>query len=194
MCVAVDIDREHRLGRREVPYAVNPLRVAEITTPHRVWNRVYIFRVRSEIGYEKSHILVWNRVRVFRTGRHTPTQKYYEYPPPPPPRAADTHLYLKEIINWMSNVLDNPLSQIMGCISPQDYLSGACFQDVSTPSPNTCVSHPSRLLKGNVPLIVLWNPSLSLRCSVGEKKKHYPRRNFCSDVLGKVNDLPAKTR
>ena len=45
---------------------------AEITTPHRVWNRVYILRVMSEIGYGKSYILVWNRVRVFRTGRHTP--------------------------------------------------------------------------------------------------------------------------
>ena len=53
--------------------------------PHRVWNRVYILRVRFEIGYGKSYILVWNRVRVFRTGRHTPTQKYYEYPPSSPP-------------------------------------------------------------------------------------------------------------
>ena len=56
-------------------------RVAEITVPHRVWYRVYILRVRSEIWYRKSYILVWNRVRVFRTGRHTPTQKYYEYSP-----------------------------------------------------------------------------------------------------------------
>ena len=31
----------------------------------------------SEIRYGKSYILAWSRVRVFRTGRHTPTQKYY---------------------------------------------------------------------------------------------------------------------
>ena len=60
-------------------------RVAEITIPHRVWNRVYNVRVRSEIGHRKSCILVWYRVKIFRTGRHTPTQKYYEYETPTTP-------------------------------------------------------------------------------------------------------------
>ena len=73
------------LRRHEDLYAINLLRVAEFATHHRVWNRVYILRIRSEIGYGKSYILVWNRVRVFRTAQHTPTQKYYEYTPPPPP-------------------------------------------------------------------------------------------------------------
>ena len=36
----------------------------------------------SEIGNGKSYILVWNKVRVFRTGRHTHTQKYYEFSQP----------------------------------------------------------------------------------------------------------------
>ena len=40
------------------------LRVAEMTVPHWIWNRVCILRVRSEIGYGKSYNhLVWNRVR-----------------------------------------------------------------------------------------------------------------------------------
>ena len=29
--------------------------------------------------------MVWYRVRVSESPRHTPTQKYTEYPPPPPP-------------------------------------------------------------------------------------------------------------
>ena len=45
-----------------VPYGV--IRVAAIAVPHRVWSRVYIRRVRSEIGYGKSYILVWNGARV----------------------------------------------------------------------------------------------------------------------------------
>ena len=68
------------MGRHEVQYTVNLLRVAKFATHHRVRNRVYILRVKSEIGYGKSYILVLNRVRVFRTGQHTPTQKYYENP------------------------------------------------------------------------------------------------------------------
>ena len=68
----MDIDRDEKKTRTSFEaYAVTLLRVAEIATHHRVWNRVYILRVRSEIGYEKSYILVWNRVRVFRTGPHT---------------------------------------------------------------------------------------------------------------------------
>ena len=49
---------EHRLGRHKVPYAVTLLRVAEVATHHRVSNKVYILKVRSEIGYGKSYILV----------------------------------------------------------------------------------------------------------------------------------------
>ena len=45
------------------------------------------------MGYGKSYILVGNRVRVFRTGRHTRTQKHYEYLPPPPPPTGDTQPY-----------------------------------------------------------------------------------------------------
>ena len=117
-CVAVDIDheekkREHRLGRHEVPYAVNPLRVAEFATHHMVWNRVYILRVRSEIGYGKSYILVWNRVKVFRTGRHTPPS----LPPPPPPPTPVRRwqcrqiLFLPQIPELHSNIYLTYLSR-----------------------------------------------------------------------------------
>ena len=41
----------------------------------QVWNRIL----------KIVHCLKINRVRVFRTGRHTPTQTYTEYPPPPLP-------------------------------------------------------------------------------------------------------------
>ena len=41
---------------------------------------VKTLKVRSENGCEKWHFLVWNRVRIWRTGRHTPTKNFQEYP------------------------------------------------------------------------------------------------------------------
>ena len=40
-------------------------------------------RVKSEIGYGKSEILVWNRERVSGSVSHTPTQFSWRHPPPP---------------------------------------------------------------------------------------------------------------
>ena len=34
------------------------------------------------MGVENYIFFVWNRVRIWRTGRHTPTKNYQEYPPP----------------------------------------------------------------------------------------------------------------
>ena len=42
----------------------------------------FCLKARSENGCGKLHFLVWNRVRIWRTGRHTPTKNFQEYPPP----------------------------------------------------------------------------------------------------------------
>ena len=95
---------EHRLERHKVPYAVNPIESYRNCHTSQGLTRVYISRIRSEMGYGKSYILVWNRARVFWTGRHTSTQKYYEYPHLHTGWSQQFYALIGHECNWCSRI------------------------------------------------------------------------------------------
>ena len=131
-------------------------------------------RVKSEIGYGKSEILVWNRERVSGSVSHTPTQFSWRHPPP-----------LAGCINWLRRPpcwFLNHFSKVSNMKNCTDLNLG---EDLCIFTSFLMPDFGLSLLNG----FYFWKPAAMLRYSTGGSSSNYDHRHRCLTFMyGRKNN------